>query len=252
MKVWKVWFIALNILYIPCLAQQKSVVYENKINKSQDVVNGNKTVNNYYKNDLKISPLDLDFSIKKSDFSDTPDVILLIKNLGNIDVERVKIFFTLYFFDKDSTIVNNQFRVKKEFLSWSSALGQVRDDDINHGQLKKGKEIRVKVNKYIPMTHNFPPAISDSNYNFMVPVIRITFKNSITKDKFVKYIICNAFTKMPLIFEDQEMLWKAGITSSAGKILDKDGKDPMADFRQFIYNNQASMFGDTPSQIYRN
>lgn len=237
------------LIYLPCTAQQQPS-YQNNVNKVNDLVNGNKTVNNYYNNALINSALDLDFIIKPSNFSSKPDVLLSIKNNGPIDVEDLKIFFTRYYFDRKSIDKYEHFALRKEYVKSYSTMGQVDDSAINKGLLRKHKTIKIKVNKYVSMCDNFPPTVSDSNYYFMFYVLRITFRNSLTKEKFVKYILCSALTHMPLIYEDQEMESKAKV--SIGAPIDSSGADIITDFRRYIYNRQAALFGDNSSQLYHN
>jgi hypothetical protein len=131
-----------------------------------------------------------------------------------------------------------------------SSLGAVADSNTNNGVIRPGKSLKIKLKNYLSMCSNFPPLEEDAKYDFMIYAIRIVFRDNITKEKYVKYLVCSAIKTFPMLYENQEMVRKSGSVSYSP--LDSTGRDAYEDFRSYIYINQSKIFGDDLKHYFDN
>src|SRR5262249_44487164 len=136
-------------------AQKKAQQYENNVNQANDVVNGDKKTTNYYK-EANTSLIDLDFSVTRSGYSDTANVLLTLKNRGTIGIQDIVFFYTMYQFDPAAIDRNRIFHLRSEFIKSISTMGQSNLEKNGQNYLKPGQSYILVVNRRLPMTREFP------------------------------------------------------------------------------------------------
>jgi hypothetical protein len=175
-----------------------------------------------------------------------PNKILRIENRGLLDVNDLHIYFTKYSFSDKAFDSIGKFFPAKKFLDRYSSFGEVPDKEIKDRIIKSKDTVKFTINKYVRMDTSILNYTSLSNFY----AIRISFRNSQNGEQFIKYMLTPANTAMPEVFETNIVLVKS-IGAKTGPI-DTTGKDIISDLRNFIINHQASLFGDDPSNFYKN
>jgi hypothetical protein len=177
---------------------------------------------------------------------DSKDKILEIDNRGLVDIDDIHVYFTRYTFDSAAIDTRGIFRAKISFIKTYSTFGEIADTVIKDRKIESGGTAKIVLNKLIMMDTVFPPQMPDLYFY----VIRISFRNSVNGELFVKYIFTPSNTKMPDWIENNITLYRSE-SAEAGPV-DTSGTDRTAQLRGFIVNHQMSLFGDDQERLYKN
>lgn len=112
---------------------------------------------------------------------------------------------------------------------------------LNKKLIKRNDSIRINLNEYLEMDQFLAPLKYDRIY-----AIRVTFRNALNSEKFVKYILTSSTVGGPEIIDNLSI---AGTSGTSGTYPTDSS---WTEFRDFIINNQMTLFGDSQSEIYLN
>lgn len=176
------------------------------------------------------------------DFSITNKKLLSIKNVGTVEISDLSIYVTAYILRLKATSPHvilpdtlNGAGVEKIGRPTKHDIS-IRVGDTFSWDLEADQGLKSVSVQFYPITNDINPAMLGTQYAF-----RVVFRNSITKQKFVRYLITSA-VEGPSMFDFSPNDAFGG---------DVDGANNFAGIRDAIRKNQAQLFDDLESDLYR-
>jgi hypothetical protein len=161
---------------------------------------------------------------------------LILNNRGLVDIEDVSARFTEYQLSEDYAK-----HISKATLLWYGVMGGLYAV-VERVEAGNSTMIDLKSKSPLVKFYSVLPQPADT-WQRSVYCFRLTFRNSVTKQRFVRYVLTSPSVVLPDPWSASEKVAMSGSVDLSGDVMK---------LRDAIRAHQASFFEDQPDEFFRN